>query len=831
MKLRNKGKMMKNKKAVKLKKNPVKQKKELAEMSLDDMFSVIEDDDDESDSEAFQTPVLNEEGSKRAKLKKGKKIKENWKDDDDDEDNDFEEDKELAGAGGLNRKEYLEKLKKTDPDFYAAIMQSSEVMDQYSSDEEDENDIDKEESSSGEEEEDPQRGGAVFQPPAKLEVDSDESDAEEEGLLKRGGHVVTASMITQWRKDLKGSKPTNTFIEVDQAFLAAIESLSNRGKEKAQTSKYEVVGPQIFNAVVRLCLQNMPSALTSLLNLKSPMDIPTQSKKWKKMKSFIKSYLSHLVMFTESVAEPSVAEVVLRHGVLPLLGYYAGLPGTCKLLLRRVIVLWATSEKRVRVLAFVCIFRLTRSLTGHLLEWVLKKLYLSYVRNSRFTSPSTWGLIDFMRLSLVELYALDQVLAYKHAFVYIRQMAFHLRNAIIVKNKERVQLVYNWQYVHCLHLWADLLAKTHPSPALQPIIYPLTQVALGTMKLQPIPSFYPLVFHICGILTELSRQTGTFIPLLPFLLEILDKAPLDKKHKKASIKHLEWMCMLRLSRAEMSESAFKDGVVYQVHDHIIDYLSTESASIGFPELVVPTILQLKSFIKKCKIQNYTKKIKQLLEKIKENQEFIESKRKEVSFGIADTKAVKDWEIAVRQMGTPLAAYHANWLKVHQKQQLRRISNHVAMGDYNLPVVKKHELLEKHKAKDKDDFMELFASDEDDLDDDTRFLLKNERAQVKKSKGDSKLSEDSDYNKTKNEEEDATNLENLDEEEDYEVGEKDVEVEPMRKKMKIAIKDDDGELMDINSPAEDVVREMNLSDFEADEWEEIDDYGEKSEESE
>lgn len=72
------------------------------------------------------------------------------------------------------------------------------------------------------------------------------------------------------------------------------------------------------------------------------------------------------------MAEPSVAEVVLRHGVLPLLGYYAGLPGTCKLLLRRVIVLWATSEKRVRVLAFVCIFRLTRTLPGHLLEWVLK---------------------------------------------------------------------------------------------------------------------------------------------------------------------------------------------------------------------------------------------------------------------------------------------------------------------------------------------------------------------------------------------------------------------------------------------------------------------------
>lgn len=217
--------------------------------------------------------------------------------------------------------------------------------------------------------------------------------------------------------------------------------------------------------------------------------------------------------------------------------------------------------------------------------------------------------------------------------------------------------MYNWQYIHCLHLWAELLAKTHPSPALQPIIYPLVQVridslpcslvysawscslyicisgfyllchfeyslpfssyiftsflylslaclinflwyvkdahipvfifmdfyslhrfeyslpvtyfpflysltlpyifsmvckddifpssledpntqvtavfpsrqvAIGTMKLQPTPSFYPLVFHVCGILTELSRHTGTFIPVLPFLLEVCMSVVLAK---------------------------------------------------------------------------------------------------------------------------------------------------------------------------------------------------------------------------------------------------------------------------------------------------------------
>lgn len=54
--------------------------------------------------------------------------------------------------------------------------------------------------------------------------------------------------------------------------------------------------------------------------------------------------------------------------------------------------------------------------------------------------------------------------------------------------------------------------------------------------------------------------------------------------------------------------------------------------------------QLKSFLKKCKVPNYTKKMKHLLDKIKENQDFIESKRKDVTFAIGDPKAVKDWEV-------------------------------------------------------------------------------------------------------------------------------------------------------------------------------------------
>lgn len=70
----------------------------------------------------------------------------------------------------MSRKEYLEKLKKTDPQFYNMMMQAADELNLEDSEEEGGKDIDKDLSSDEEEEDDPERGGAIFQPPTKLEV-------------------------------------------------------------------------------------------------------------------------------------------------------------------------------------------------------------------------------------------------------------------------------------------------------------------------------------------------------------------------------------------------------------------------------------------------------------------------------------------------------------------------------------------------------------------------------------------------------------------------------------------------------------------------------------
>lgn len=58
------------------------------------------------------------------------------------------------------------------------------------------------------------------------------------------------------------------------------------------------------------------------------------------------------------------------------------------------------------------------------------------------------------------------------------------------------------------------------------------------------------------------------------------------------MKPLNFSCILRLSKSQLSENGFKDAVIDQIYGLLLECLSLHSHSIAFPDIVVPCVIQV-----------------------------------------------------------------------------------------------------------------------------------------------------------------------------------------------------------------------------------------------
>lgn len=590
----------------------------------------------------------------------------------------------------------LKKLQKTDPDFYKYLEENDKKLLQF-------------QESDGEDDDDDNKGGVTHELPDKLEEDSEESDFEaDDDLEKKSSAAVTFAQLEEWRTELVSNPSPKSITRTADLFHAALDRLTGD-----EGSVYKIEGSAVFNAVIEMCVMHMQSALVDFLKL-TPSNVknPEKSKRWVKVRGALNMYFTDLFKLMEGVASDHILSVMLKH-LHSMCSFVSCFPKISKSALKTLTKLWSTGEETVRVLAFLCILRLTTHQKGTLLNAALKLMYIAYIRGSKFVSVNTLPQINFMKQTLVDLYKLDPALSYQHAFLYIRQLAIHLRNAVTIHKKESFQTVYNWQYIHSLRLWVNLLCEAPESADLQQLLYPVVQIALGCVKLIPSAQYVPLRFHCIQMLIKLGRETNTFIPTLPLIVDSLAIVDLNKHHKKASMKPFDFTFVLRVSKTAMAENGFTDAVVEYVFQLLMESAAAQSHSIAFPDLIVPAIIQLKGFIKTCTVPKYNSKLKQILAKLNENYNFVNTARSQLSLALNETAKITAFEADLKAKGTPLAKYSAELKKSQNLRQAKQATNNdkIANERMNLPKIIKRPAKKQSVPEGP---VDLFPSDESDF---------------------------------------------------------------------------------------------------------------------
>lgn len=397
---------------------------------------------------------------------------------------------------------------------------------------------------------------------------------------------------------------------------ACIPANAEDSSQRAAASRYTVSTPEIYNAVMVKTMENAYKAFYHQLDLKRGKITSEQLKsldedpRLKKVQPLILSFYKSLVHSLDSLATTDQAREVVLYlvsGLEPYIPLLAPVPRLAKSVLRVLLKLWSTGPSPVedpthaRGHCFLRIRQLCIVLPGVMPEECFKSIYMTFARSCKTYSELTEPSIVFMVQCITELYKLDPVLAYQQGFLYIRQLALHLRAAYVKKTTETTRAVLNWQYLNCLRLWTRVVCSMPGPEELGPLVFPLAQVMQGVLSVAVSVVYLPLRFHVISSLQQLAANAGVFIPLAPKLREIFELNEILSKPKPSTDVAPKFQYLVKLPADECLKPAVRDCII----DEAIYLLRQEAEIYRFhvavPEYLYLTTRKMRNFCKNCKI--------------------------------------------------------------------------------------------------------------------------------------------------------------------------------------------------------------------------------------
>ncbi|MCJ1361842.1 Nucleolar Complex 2 protein [Acarospora aff. strigata] len=533
----------------------------------------------------------------------------------------------------------------------------------------------------------------------KRKKSSKAKNAPEERLEKGEDETeITMAMVKKWKAAMTEQHSLRAMRQVVLAFRAAAHVNEDDGKEY----KYTISSSDVYHELLVLTLKHVPDVLNHHLPVKETASgkvrIATESKKFKTLTPLLKSHSSSVHHLLTTLSDAPTLKLTLS-SIIPLLPYLLPFKKAIKVLLKTVVAVWSdtSSTEATRITAFLVIRQLAVIGDAGIREAALRNAYQGLVKGSRNTTVHSLPGINLMKNSAAELWGIDQNIGYTTGFTFIRQLAIHLRGSITNTSNESYKQIYNWQYTHSLDFWSRVLsshadalteaAAAKPSP-LRPLIYPAVQITLGAMRLIPTAQYFPLRFHLVRSLLRLSRATGTYIPLAPALLEVLNSAELKKAPKPSTLKPLDFGTAVRAPKSYLRTRVYQDGVGDQVAELLAEFFVLWTKSIAFPELALPVTVMLKRWLKSVSVSSSSSQHKNsqikaqgnahggggggggggnkntklnssvalLVRKLEANGRWVEERRAKVEFAPTDRAQVEAFLRDVRWEESPLGTF-------------------------------------------------------------------------------------------------------------------------------------------------------------------------------
>jgi len=594
-------------------------KANLGDLDMDSFLTTMADSDHEqSGDDKGSESDISEAGDEDASS-----------DSESDDDADMSDDEDIEAAEKRMKAE-MEKMAENDPDFKKYLENNDSSLLQFG----DGNEI--EDAEENEEASDEEHTSAV------------KPSMEEE----RRTPTLTAKMLDNFIKDAFENHKTKALKNIISAFRSACHMSDPNVDLSENTGKFHIDSSVVFDRLMVVCLKQCHEEFHyhllgegTLVGTEKKEEEPEidaldenktlnpkklmKSLRWTKIKPLIKTLLNSILYLLEQAQETKLQTFILK-SFSKYVPYLTAFPRLLKGTLKNLISLWsATNDSSpdyqvVRLNAFLRIRQLSVTQPFPFIEQCLKASYLAYAKRAKFANAaavtSLLPTLTFMGNCVVELYSLDYASSYQHAFVYIRQLALHLRTALQKKTPESFRVVYCWQYIHCLKLWTAVLASACSSvpgetltkaseeetELLRSLVYPLTEIILGVARLIPTSRHLPLHMHCVRLLQQLASSTERYIPTTSILLDALNLKEIMLKPKKVqtrgtSVRGIRLPLLLKLPKESTLRTTEQlDACLGEIFVLLNREVDMYRYSPCIPEFTVSICQRLRKFAKETK---------------------------------------------------------------------------------------------------------------------------------------------------------------------------------------------------------------------------------------